>query len=149
MPYPRRVLGKLGMEFGPLLAFFIANASSDIFWATGVFMAATALATGWGWWQARRLPVVPTLSLVILLVLGAATLLTEDPIWVLVRPTPINGGFALLLLGSVLAGRPGLRLVLGDTLHLDPRGWSGLSLRVVLFLGRWPCRTRLSGGFSG
>ncbi|HIK60986.1 MAG TPA: septation protein A, partial [Planctomycetes bacterium] len=36
-PATQKPLRKLLIEFGPLVAFFLAQRSKDIYWATGVF----------------------------------------------------------------------------------------------------------------
>lgn len=129
-----RIWEKVGTEFGPLILFFLANSAVGIYAATAVFMAATAVAAGFAWWREGRLPVVPLISLIFILALGAMTLADSDPYWILVRPTLMNGSFALFLFGSVAVGRPGLKMALGRTFQLTDKGWRMLSLRVALFL---------------
>lgn len=130
----KRLWHKAGTEFGPLLLFFIANAVADIFWATAVFMAATTAAAAFAWRQERRLPLVPLISLLLIMILGGMTLATDNPIWILVRPTIMNGVPGLLLLASLAIRRPGMQMVLGRELRLTDRGWRGLTLHVSIFL---------------
>ena len=50
---------KLITEVGPLAVFFIGNAKYGIFYATGAFMIATAIAIPISWKIEGKLPIMP------------------------------------------------------------------------------------------
>ena len=50
---------KLITEVGPLAVFFIGNAKYGIFYATGAFMIATAIAIPISWEIEGKLPIMP------------------------------------------------------------------------------------------
>jgi intracellular septation protein len=128
------LLRRLATELGPLLVFFSAYWVSGLWIATGALMAATVLVTVDSAWRKGRLPIVPAVSTVIVLVTGGLTLALEDERFIKMRVTIVNGLYGVVLLGSLAAGRPLLKLVLADTIALHDDGWRGLTWRVGLFL---------------
>src|SRR5688572_7320451 len=81
---------KILVEAGPLVAFFIANAKAGIFWATGVYMAAAAVALAVSWVLTRKIAIVPIATLGFVLVFGALTLWLNDDIFIKMKVTLIN-----------------------------------------------------------
>lgn len=124
---------KLLVEIGPLAVFFVANARTDIFVATGAFMVATIVALPASWWLMRRLPVMPLVTAVFVLVFGGLTLYLADDLFIKLKPTIVNTLFGVILLGGLAFGRPLLRLVFADVFRLTDEGWRVLTLRWALF----------------
>src|ERR1700736_6887324 len=90
---------KFGVEMGPLILFFFANArpklfapavapflpppilsgpNAGLFTATLVLMAAVAVALAVSFFSARRLPAVPLMTAVLVLVFGGPQLFFQD-----------------------------------------------------------------------
>jgi intracellular septation protein len=124
---------KLILDIGPLVLFFIANARFGIFAATGAFMAAVFVALGVSYWLIRRLPVMPVLSAVIVLVFGTLTLVLHDETFIKLKPTIIYALFGVTLLGGYFFEKPLLELVFDSVFHIDQEGWRKLTLRWALF----------------
>jgi len=124
---------RIAVEAGPLLVFFVAFYVSDIFVATGVFMAATAVAVAVSLSAERRWPVLPFISLALVLAFGGLTLLTDDPRFIMVRPTLVNGLSGAALLASIGLHKPLLKRLLSPGLKLDTEGWRLLTRRLGLF----------------
>jgi intracellular septation protein len=133
---------KLALELGPLVLFFLANAYADrfgvpperrLFAATGLFIAATLVALGLHYVLVRRLPIMPLVSGVVVVVFGGLTLLLNDELFIKLKPTIVNSLFGLVLLGGLLFGRPLLALVLDSMLSLTEEGWRKLTFRWGLF----------------
>lgn len=124
---------KLLIEMGPLVVFFIANARADIFVATGAFMVATFIALPASWWLMRRLPTMPLVTAVFVLIFGGLTLYLADDTFIKLKPTIINTMFGGILLGGLVFGRSFLRIVFADVFHLSAEGWRQLTLRWGLF----------------
>ena len=120
---------KLAIEVGPLLAFFIANARANIFVATGTFMVATMIALAAAYWFERRLPVLPLVTGIFVLVFGGLTLWLQDETFIKLKPTIVNALFAAILAGGMLLGRPLLRPLLSAVLPLTGEGWGKLTWR--------------------
>lgn len=124
---------RIAVEAGPLLAFFAAFNLSGIFVATGVFMAATVIAVAVSLRAEERWPILPFISLALVLAFGGLTLLTDDSRFIMVRPTVVNGLYGLALLGSLAFERPLLERLLSPGLRLDRKGWRKLTLRLGAF----------------
>jgi intracellular septation protein len=121
------------VEWGPLIAFFIANARGGIFWGTGVFMAATVVALAVSWTLTRRLALVPLIGAVFVAVFGGLTLWLHNDTFIKVKVTLVNAMFGSILLIGLYFGKQFLKLVLGEALKMDDEGWRILTLRWGLF----------------
>src|SRR5690606_23632837 len=96
-------------------------------------MAATAMALAASWIILRRLPVMPLVAGVVVLVFGSLTLLLHDATFIKVKPTIVNLLFAGVLLGGLALGKPVLRIVFEEAIRLDEAGWRKLTLRWGVF----------------
>lgn len=130
-------LVKLALDFGPLLLFFAANRIYDIFVATGVFMAAIAVAI-----VASRLligKIAPMLwfTAAVVLVFGGATLWLQDENFIKLKPTILYVVFASILLFGLATQRPLLKQLLGEAFPaMDDHGWRKLTRNwALLFVG--------------
>jgi intracellular septation protein len=121
------------VEWGPLIAFFIANARAGIFWGTGVFMAATTAALAISWTLTRRLALVPLIGAVFVAVFGGLTLWLQNDTFIKVKVTLVNVMFGSILLAGLFFGKQFLKLILGEALKMDDEGWRILTLRWGLF----------------
>jgi intracellular septation protein len=151
---PENALLKLALEMGPLLVFFLANnrpqlfrpmlapflpasliegANGGIFVATAVFMVAMTVSLILTKWLLRKLPVMPLVSGVVVLVFGGLTLWLADDLFIKLKPTIVNTLFGLVLLGGLAFGRPLLSYVLDSVFRLTHEGWRQLTLRWGLF----------------
>jgi intracellular septation protein len=125
-------LWKLVLEAGPLVIFFIANSYYGIFHATGAFMIATVLSLAVSKAKFGRIPIMPLVSGVFILVFGALTLYLQEEFFIKIKPTIVNLLFAAILFGGLFAGHSLLRHLFGEVFHLTDRGW-----RLLTF--RWAC----------
>lgn len=135
-------LAKLSLELGPLVLFFLGNAYADrfgiaegqrIFAATGLFMAATLMALAVHFWLVRRLPVMPLVSGVVVVVFGGLTLLLQDELFIKLKPTLVNSLFGVTLLAGLHWRKPLLQIVLDSMLDLTEEGWRKLTFRWAMF----------------
>ena len=115
---------KLALEFGPLALFFIASARTNLIVATSVLMAGVVVTLAVSYALTRRLPTMPLVTAVAVLVFGALTLYFDNPIFIKVKPTIVNVIFGTALLGGLCFDKPLLPVVLDVALHLDREGWS-------------------------
>jgi intracellular septation protein len=124
---------KLLIEMGPLVAFFIANWKAGIFWGTGIFMAATAIALTASWVMTRKIAMVPLVSAVFVALFGALTLWLQSDLFIKVKVTLINALFGAVLLGGVAMGRSYIKLIMGEAVKLTEEAWRTLSIRWGVF----------------
>lgn len=122
-------LARIVVEIGPLVLFFIANAKGGIFWATGVYMVAAAVALTVSWAVTRKLAIVPIVTLGFVLAFGTLTLALADETFIKVKVSIINGLFGAILIGGLMAGRSLLKPVFGEAVNLDDAGWRKLTWR--------------------
>ncbi|GGE99636.1 septation protein A [Stappia taiwanensis] len=139
---------KIALELGPLLLFFLANSRGEmlaerfpvitdlggpIFFATAVFMVAIAVSLAVSYVLTRRLPVMPVVSGVVVLVFGALTLWLQDELFIKLKPTIVNVLFGAVLLGGLLFGKSLLGYVFDSVFRLDDAGWRKLTFRWGVF----------------
>ncbi|HEX2137554.1 MAG TPA: septation protein A [Microvirga sp.] len=132
-PHRLNPLLKLALELGPLVLFFLANQRAGIFAATGLFVAATVVALAVHYVLVRKLPIMPLVSGVVVVVFGGLTLALQDELFIKLKPTIVNTLFGLTLLGGLYFGKPLLALVLDSMFELTEEGWRKLTLRWAIF----------------
>jgi intracellular septation protein len=123
---------KLLLEMGPLGIFFLTNSYRGIFWGTGAFMVATAIALTTSRALFGRVPIMPMVSGFFVLVFGSLTLLLQDELFIKMKPTIVNALFAGILFGGLLFGQSLLKVLFGEVFRLREPGW-----RLLTF--RWAC----------
>ncbi len=131
-----KAAGNLGLvlDYGPLIAFFVAFKLSGVFFGTAVFMAAMVVALVVSKWKLGRIAPMLWISAILIVGFGALTIWFHDPGFIQLKPTIIYTGLGLLLLGGVALGRPLLKYVLEAGFEgLHDRAWSVLSRNWGLF----------------
>src|SRR5262245_43658066 len=111
---------KLALELGPLAVFFFANARGEwlaaripalaafggpLFVATALFILATLVSLGVSLALTRRLPILPLVSGIVVLIFGGLALWLHDDRFIKMKPTIINGLFGGALLGGLVFGK--------------------------------------------
>jgi intracellular septation protein len=125
---------KLLVEVGPLAVFFLTNYwAQDIYRATGAFMVATVISLIASRVLFGRIPVMPLVSGVFVVVFGGLTLWLQDEHFIKMKPTLVNALFASTLFVGLLAGQSLLRFLFGDVFRLTEEGWRKLTLRWACF----------------
>jgi intracellular septation protein len=130
---PLNPIVKLALDLGPLVLFFVANATYGIFAATAVFMVAVLAALVVSYVMIRRLPIMPVVTAIIVVVFGGLTLILHDATFIKVKPTIIYGLFGAVLLGGLVFNKPLLGVVFDSLFHLSEEGWRKLTLRWAIF----------------
>lgn len=135
MSQPRALhpLLKLALEFGPLLIFFVVYQRTEIFTATAVFIPVILASLAASWVLTRELPRLAVVTAVVVVVFGGLTLWLQDATFIKMKPTIINGLFALALLFGLARGRSFLKDVIGQAMPLSDAGWMILTRRWALF----------------
>jgi intracellular septation protein len=139
---------KLALELGPLAVFFFGNAYGDalartvpplgalggrLFVGTALFIVATLVALAASFALTRRLPIMPFVTGIVVLIFGSLTLWLQNDEFIKMKPTIVNALFGSALLGGLLFGRPLLGYVFDSVFHLDDEGWRKLTLRWGIF----------------
>ncbi|MHC5306073.1 septation protein A [Bartonella sp. LJL80] len=139
---------KLILEMGPLVVFFFANYKGEwliqnigifkgfekpIFPATAIFMVAIVVALVASWLIARKIPIMPLISGIFVLIFGFLTLWLHNDTFIKMKPTIINTLFGLILFGGLLFKKALLGYVLDSAFQLDAEGWRKLTYRWAWF----------------
>ncbi|MCB9948725.1 MAG: septation protein A [Rhodospirillaceae bacterium] len=125
--------GRLALEAGPLLAFFIANNRFGIMTGTAVFMATTVVSLVLSYRLERRVPLMPVVGCFFVMVFGGLTLALDDDSFIKLKPTVVNCLFAAILFAGLAIKRPLLKLLMGTVLVLRDEGWRQLTWRWAFF----------------
>jgi intracellular septation protein len=124
----------------PVILFFIAFKTFDIYVATGVVIAATVAQIGWVWHRHRKVDTMLWVSLGLVSVFGGATLLLHDENFIKWKPTILYWLFAVVLLGSAtLFGKNLIRSMLEQQLQVPDSLWVRLNLAWVGFFSIMGC----------
>ena len=121
------------VDYGPLVAFFLAYLLKDLFAATLALMVTTGIAVALALIIERRIPVMPVVTAVVVMIFGGLTLWLQDERFIKMKPTIVQALFAVVLFGGLLFQRPLLKPLLHSAWKLDDRGWHLLTLRFALF----------------
>ncbi len=124
---------KLAIDLGPLLVFFATNFAVGIYAATGAFMIATLIALAVAWLKYRKLPVMPLVTGVVVLIFGGLTIYLHDETFIKLKPTIVYLMFAGLLFAGLMFERHFLAFLFGPALSLTDEGWRKLTVRWVAF----------------
>lgn len=132
------------IDFGPLLVFFLTfrftkgdgafGATSGAINGTIAFMVAIFIALFVSQWKLKKISPMLWLSAILVLGFGALTIYFHDAKFIQLKPTIIYAGFAILLLGGWLRGKPLLKYLLEAAYDgLSDTGWLLLSRNWGLF----------------
>jgi intracellular septation protein len=135
---------KFALELGPLAVFFFANARGEwlaarfpalgtlggpIFVATALFIVATVIALVVSFALTRRLPIMPLVSGIVVILFGGLTLWLQNDTFIKMKPTIVNVLFGGALLGGLFFGRSLLGYVFDSVFRLTDEGWRKLTFR--------------------
>jgi intracellular septation protein len=134
---------RMVLELGPLVVFFLMNAKANqlfgndpkqnIFYGTGGFMAATAISLALSYWKFRKIPTMPLVTGVFVMIFGALTLYLHDDEFIKLKPTLVNSLFAAALLGAAFMGKPLMKQLFDGAFNLTDEGWMVLTRRWGFF----------------
>ena len=126
---------QLLLDFFPLIAFFVAFVTFDLYVATATIIVATALQIAYQWFRHRKINKMLLISGVLVAVLGGITLALRNPVFLQWKLTVVNWLFAAGFLGSQLFGsKTFTERIMGHAVELEPAMWRQLNtLWVVNF----------------
>ena len=125
---------QLLLDYVPIVIFIVAYFTRDIFFATGVLMAAMPVFLLLQWLLTRKLNRIYLASTVLVLVLGGATLFFRSADFMYWKPTVLNWAVALVFLGSQWIGRkPIVERMLAGAAALTRAQWVRLNQIWVAF----------------
>ncbi|MDH3751281.1 MAG: septation protein IspZ [Gammaproteobacteria bacterium] len=125
---------QLFIDYLPILFFFGAYFYEDIYFATAVLMAIMPIILIVQWLITRKWNKIYVASTALVLVLGSATLLLRNPLFLYWKPTVLNWAVALVFLGSQFIGaKPIVQRMMEGSAQLSAEQWQRLNLIWVVF----------------
>lgn len=125
---------KFLFDIFPVIVFFAAFKLYDIYVATAVAIAATAVQVAWSWLRHRKVDNMLWISMAIIAVFGGLTLLLQDETFIKWKPTVLYWLFAGVLLGAELVfGRNLIRAMMQRQVTLPDAVWKKLNLSWIGF----------------
>lgn len=130
---------KFLFDFFPIALFFITfrffeDPHEGVLAATAVAMIASALQVLLFWLKNKRVEKIHVITLVLITVLGGATLILKDPVFIKWKPTAVNWMFAIAFLGSQFIGdKPFVKRMMAQAIELPNNIWSTLNYAWVVF----------------
>ncbi len=133
---PRKALNpmlKFALELGPLALFFAVYSRLGIFAATGVLMAGVLATLVVSYAMLRRIPIMPLVTAVIVLIFGSLTLILHDETLIKIKPTALYLLFGGALFVGLWVKKPLLKILFDGALHVTEEGWRKLTWRWAFF----------------
>jgi intracellular septation protein len=124
---------KLTLELGPIVLYFAVYRLYGLLPATATMMLTVLVTLGVSWAMLRRLPIMPLVTAAIVLVFGGAALITGDKTFAKVKLTVLYATFSAALFYGLWFGKPILKVVFDEALHLTEEGWRSLTWRWAFF----------------
>ena len=133
---PKRKLDptlKFVLELGPLALFFLVFWKFGIFVATSVMMVAVLVTLVVSYIKLGRLPLMPMVTAVIVILFGAMGLIFHNDTFIKIKPTVLYCLFSAALFFGLAFRRPILQIMFDGALHLTEAGWRILTWRWAFF----------------
>lgn len=124
---------KFLLEIGPLLVFFLAYRVGGLIPATFILVVGTVISVFVNYAIEQKIPVMPVVSAVILTIFGVLTVVSQDEIYIKMKPTIINCLFAAILLGGLLIRKGLLKFLMQSTITMEDAAWKIFSFRWAVF----------------
>ena len=125
---------KLLSDLFPVIVFFVAYQLYDIYVATQVAIAASALQVAYTKVRYGGVETAQWVTLVLLVLFGGLTLALRDPLFIKWKPTVVNWLFAAaFLLSQIFMQRGLLQRMMDHAITLPDEAWKRLNIAWVLF----------------
>ncbi|TDR33116.1 septation protein A [Hydromonas duriensis] len=128
------------IDFFPIVLFFLSyKLTNDMFLATGVAMASTAVQMLLMKWKKIPIQIMHWMSLVLIVVLGSMSIYFHETIFLKWKFSVLEWTMgAAILIGQYVFNKNMLKILLGHELHLSDEAWKKFGLMwagFFIFLG--------------
>lgn len=117
-----------------ILFFVTYSLTKDMIAATAVALVIGVVQAAFSYWRHKKLDTMQWVGLILIVLMGGATILLKDDRFIMWKPTVLFWIGALVLLGSHLGGKNGLKATMGKELTLPDPVWRKLTFAWVAFL---------------
>lgn len=123
------------IEFIPTFGFFVAAQVTGFFQATAVLMGLSVISFLVGWLTERKLPTLPIIITLFVVVSGTITLVYQNPDALILSNSIYFFGFSLALMAGLAMRFNILKRIFKETFAMSDRGWNILAVRWAGILG--------------
>ncbi len=125
---------KLLYDFFPIIIFFVVFKLYGIYAATASAIIVSLIQVCFYWLKYRRFEKMQVTTLVLIVILGGATLIFHNPMFIKWKVSVINWLFAAAFLGSQWIGRKNLvQRMLEEKISLPTKVWFRLNMFWVIY----------------
>lgn len=126
---------KLLLDFFPIAIFFgVYHYTKDMILATAVLIPATIIQIAIVWFKTRKIEKMHIVTLVLIIVMGGATVILQDKTFIQWKPTVVNWLFAAAFLGSyVIGNKPLIQRMMESQIDLPSPQWKALNAYWIIF----------------
>jgi intracellular septation protein len=126
---------QFALEYAPIILFFVAYKLKDIYFATGIAIAASVAVIAYAYFVQKKVSTIQWVSLAIIVVFGGATLLLHDETFIKWKPSALYGVFAItLLVGKFLFKRDWIGVLFQQANFNAPQNvWTKLTWAWIVF----------------
>lgn len=126
---------KILLDFLPIIVFFVVyKTTGDIIVATAVLIPATLLQMAYTWFRFHKVEKMQLVTLVLVILLGGATIIFKDKTFIQWKPTIVNWLFGIAFLGShFIGGKTVVQRLMEGSIELAQHTWRRLNVGWVLF----------------
>lgn len=126
---------KLLFDLFPLLAFFIAYARKDIYWASGVLVVACSMQIAWLLIRRKPIEKIYWISFIIAVIAGSLTVVLHDVRFLMWKPTIAGVATAAAFWLSTRLGsrKPLMQHMLGTGIQMPDRQWRSMNNLMAWF----------------
>lgn len=125
---------KILLEFLPIVLFFIVYKFAGIYWATAIAVVASVIQFLVQWFKHKKTDTLQLITLICILILGGATLLFHNELFIKWKPTAINWAFGFaFLLSQFIGEKPLIQRLMEHNIELPERIWKRLNFGWVSF----------------
>jgi intracellular septation protein len=125
---------KIFLDYLPIIFFFIAYKIANIYVATAVAIGVLVLQVGYNLWKYKKVETTQWINLTLLVVLGGATLILHESIYIKWKVSVVYWAFGLALLGTQwFTSKCLLKSLMGKQLSAPDKVWHTLTYAWATF----------------
>ncbi|MEK7644792.1 MAG: septation protein IspZ [Patescibacteria group bacterium] len=129
----RKLVVGLGVEFGPIIVFFLIAEQVSFLRATLIFVVLTVISLVVGLYEQKRIAWFPLIAGGSVVIFGTLTLIFDNPFFLIAKDTLYNAAFAIALFIGLAHGKGWLKPMFQKLIAMNDRGWRTLSWRWAIF----------------
>jgi intracellular septation protein len=121
-------------DFFPIIIFFTVYKFAGIYYATAAAMLISLVQVSVYWYKHRSFDKLQLVTLILILLLGGATLILHKPIFIKWKPSVVYWVFALIFFGSNYIGKkPLMQHMMDKKIQLPTYVWKRINLSWGIF----------------